>query len=187
MKLIILLLCVLSANGSTLHLVYVSIPGETFTTAEQQQALVSTQRAVDWWNIPTNIITSTLVLTQTDALTNFDWQRQRAVVSDDITIYVIDNSNSHRLLFGDSAGEAQEYYKIAAVVLYGLPGEKGLEATITHELGHILYHLDDQPQGLIDIMGDTATAYRMHFIGCASLAAMGKPCQTTYLPMLSTH
>lgn len=77
-----------------LNIVFVTPPGEEFTTEEQQQALTSIRAAASWW----------------------------------------------------------------------------------HDLSPIV----------TDIMGDTATAYHMRFVGCQSLAAMGRPCEKVYLPGMAS-
>ncbi len=182
----------LSAIGSVtcpIDIVYVQPAGESLTADEQQQALGAVRAAAEWWHdlspIPTAFstgVTSTLVLTATDPLASFAWLKARATVSERITVYVIDNSNSRRLLFGDSAGEAQDYYGVVAVVLYGLPGPEGLAATVAHELGHVAYGLDDLSPLTLDIMGDAAGSYARRFVGCESLAALGRPCVRVWLP-----
>lgn len=61
-------------------------------------------------------------------------------------------------------------------------------AILAHELGHVLYHLndlyDDGPCDPYDLMCAPETAYHADWLGCQSLAAIGGGCKTQYLPIV---
>lgn len=174
------------------HVVFVVPPGEHLTSEERASGVQSVTDATTWWQrhspIPTELaLTSTDVITLSgDVYTSLEWTRPYLRNANPaITIFIIDNTVSGRWLIGrDAVGESQDYYGVVWVVLRGLPGLDGLAATITHELGHVAYHLDDLPPGSVDIMRmPPTTAYHAGTVGCASLKALGQPCVRVYLPM----
>lgn len=187
--LIIALLLPPAPLARAVHVFIVEPTGEQQTAAEQTFVAASVVGAIDFWHTlaptPTELtVTDTHMITVTgDPLASLDWSRPYLTdASSDVTIFVIDTSTNHGRLLGFAAGEAQAYYGAVWAVLDGYPGPDGLAATLAHELGHVLYGLDDAPG--LDIMGYPVAAYHAHFIGCTSLAALGAPCRALYLPVV---
>lgn len=174
-----------------IHILFVVPTGETLTNAEQARGVAAVADAVAFWTehspIATDLrIRSTVVMTTTDAYTSLEWAGPLLRdANPEVTIFIIDNSASGKLLLGHSVGQAQDYYGAAWIVLDGFPGDDGLAAALAHELGHVVYGLDDLPAGPTDIMRMPPTAaYRAGWIGCESLAALGAPCVRFYVPMM---
>lgn len=182
--LIIALLIHIAPPDRCIRVVFVVPPGERLTNAEQAQAITAIAGGVAFWHADLPIQSTSVITIGVD--TSLEWSRpylhDDAV---DLTIFVIDNSTSGKLLPGGAVGQAQDYYGAIWVVLNGFPGPDGLAATIAHELGHVVYDLDDLPPGLTDIMSmPPTTAYRARFVGCTSLAQLERPCSYTYLPLV---
>lgn len=175
-----------------ISVVFVVPDGEQLTADEQATAMQSIASGAAFWQdhspIATSIpiVGSSVVTVTGDVYGSLEWAIPYLVDDNPgITVFVIDNSNSRRWLFGDAVGEAQDYYGAAWVVLDGIPGDDGLAAVVAHELGHVVYGLDDLPAGPRDMMRMPPTvAYRDGAIGCTSLAALGAPCQKVYLPFV---
>lgn len=152
-----------------------------------QADLASVRGAISFWEGRAQLqIVSTEVVTITDnPLASLEWSRPWLREDGSVTIFIIDNSDTHALLLGIAAGESQDYYGAIWVVTHGFPGEDGLAATLAHELGHVLFHLPDQTG--LDIMASPILPYERHFIGCKSLALLGTPCRRLYFPMVTSH
>lgn len=171
-------------------IIFVVPTGETLTNAEQARSFAAVADAATFWSAHSPIATdlrirSTVVMTATDAYTSLEWARPLLREGNpEVTIFIIDNSASGKLLLGHSVGQAQDYYGAAWVVQGGYPGDDGLAAALAHELGHVLYGLDDLSPGPTDIMRMPPTAaYHAGWIGCDSLARMGAPCTRFYVPL----
>lgn len=93
---------------------------------------------------------------------------------------------------GDPGTDAYALHRRGwAYIASGLPDEEWPH-TVAHELGHLLYDLNDlyltrDCGRTLDIMCASRTAYDAGTIGCVSLAALGRPCQRTYLPLLEAR
>lgn len=173
----------LQQSPCTVRLLLVVPAGEHLTTDErviyQQHAL----NAFVWWNVlaPTPM---TLTISKAEVIAPKgdiyhhlrDWSLPYLTEDADITVFLIDNSQSNALLFDDSGGESQPYYRAAWIVMNGVPDA---EAIIAHEVGHTRYGLEHpEPCTFPDIMcaSGYVQPYREHVIGCQSLAALGRPC-----------
>lgn len=174
-----------------IHVLFVIPTGETLTNAEQARGLAAVADAAVFWSthspIPADLqVRSTVVITTGDPYASLEWSRPYLHnANPDVTIFVIDNGASGRLLLGHSVGQAQDYYGAIWVVTQGYPGDDGLAAALAHELGHVLYGLNDLPPGPTDIMRMPPTAaYRAGWIGCDSLERLGAPCTRFYVPLL---
>lgn len=167
--------------------VFVEPPGEQFTGTMQAQAYADTAQALAWWEAlsptPTTLrITATRTMTVTS-----DVYATLPYFSGDLTIVIIDNQQSARLLDDRARGLANPSAGMVWVV-HGTGGIS-LQADIAHELGHAVYGLPDRYQTpgacvAMDIMCFRHDqAYAAHWIGCGSLADLGAPCRATYLPI----
>lgn len=193
MKLITILALVLSSIATpqpvqrAVSLVYVQPQGETFTDEERTRAYTTTDSALVWWqqlapNPVNTTITSEQMITITDTF-DIEWLTPYLIPDNpNITILIVDNSTSMRMLWGETAGQAQDYYGLI-VVVNTVPGD--LAAPIAHELGHVVYHLHDiRDNCTLDIMcySSVATAYNLRTLGCVSLEKLGGRCYRVYLP-----
>lgn len=182
----------LAQTPRQVRLILVVPAGESLTDQERTIYRVHAQAALDWWqqHAP-HPITHTLGVTEVitpDADVYHDlrsWSLPYLTENNPgMTLFLIDNSTSNALLFDDSGGESQDYYGAIWAVMHGVP-DSG--AVIAHEVGHVSYHLNHPAtcgNGTLDLMcyQGMVTAYRLGFIGCASLAALGAPCTDAYLP-----
>lgn len=176
------------------RLILVVPPGETLTAKEYTAYRAHAQAAIDWWaDVAPNPVAlplgdTEIITPDVDVYHNLrDWSMPYLVENNPgLTVFLIDNSASGQLLFGDSGGESQDYYGAIWAVMNDVPDP---EAIVTHEIGHVVYHLDHPAScgdGAIDIMCylGMVQAYRLHFVGCASLAALGASCAYTHLPLV---
>lgn len=174
------------------RIILVVPPGEMLTEAERADYRTYTQASFDWWqqHAPEPIVhtldTTEVITPNADVYHDLRWSMPYLIENNPgVTLFLIDNSESGRLLFNDSGGEAQPYYGAIWAVMNGVPS---VEAIITHEIGHVVYRLEHPKTcgAVLDIMCylGLVTAYRLGFIGCASLAALNAPCTYTYLPMV---
>jgi hypothetical protein len=177
-----------------IRLVFVQPRDETFTQEEQEQSITKLKDAASFWQdlspIPTRLdIASTELLTTTeDVYYTHEWYSPYLSSNDHtVTVFIIDNSESNQRIAGRATGRAYPDYGIVwAVLTTNLPN--GLPATLAHELGHVLYDLKDLYTGScnLDIMCNMVTAYRMRFISCESLEALGAPCKRIYMSIIGT-
>lgn len=186
-------LLISSATPRQVRVILVVPPGEMLTNQERIAYRAHAQAAFDWWQmhapepIPHILGITEVITPDTDVYHELrDWSMPYLVEGNpDVVLFLIDNSESLALLFDDSGGESQSYYGAIWVVMNGVPSA---EAIITHEIGHVSYYLGHPKEcgGAIDIMcyQSIVTAYRLGFIGCASLAALSSPCKYIYLPMV---
>lgn len=181
---ILALLIHLAPPERCIRVVFVVPPGEQLTNAEQAEAIAAVAGGVAFWHADLPIKSTSVITIAAD--TSLEWSRPYLHdASADLTLFIIDNSTNGKLLPNGAVGQAQDYYGAIWVVLHGFPGEGGLAATIAHELGHVVYGLDDLPPGLTDIMSMPPTvAYHAGFIGCTSLAAIEAPCHYSYMPLV---
>lgn len=181
-----LLLCVAPVERAA-RIVIVEPPGETYDAALGVQAAQATAGAAAWWHalspITTTVVISEtqVVTTSADVLADLDWMLPYLSDNGPLTIYVLDNRVSGRLLWGDAGGTGSSAYGGFVVVT---AGGGSLDARIAHELGHALYRLPDVRVCTGDIMCNPGYAYAARVIGCASLAGLGAPCKITYLPLI---
>lgn len=160
-------------------LIFVQPSGETFTEQEQQEAIHSTQAALDFWGIETEIRTQLISVDNPYGVPTWAVSSQ-----EDKRLYVVDNSESRALFFGNLSGYADHYHGFASVV-----NTSYLPATISHEFGHLWYNADDLYKipgacNQLDIMCDAYSAYNARVIGCQTLERIGRTCYKVYLPMV---
>jgi hypothetical protein len=168
----------------TILLYFVQPSGETFTQAEQQRAVQSITQAADWWHARRGDVFDIQVQGMIDPMFDpfVDWQQLQAAPRDKtIVVFVVDNSQGGRAL---QCGAVQALGCSTWHAVYLLNTDKPWIPA--HEIGHALYLLPDLNDG-IDIMNPWAAraAYEQDTIGCVSLAALGAPCNRTYLPLMS--
>lgn len=158
-------------------LIFVQPSGETFTEQEQQEARTATQAALDFWGIDATIETQIITVENPYGVPTWAVSSQ-----EDKRLYVIDNSESRALFFGNLSGYADHYHGFASVV-----NTSYLPATISHEFGHLWYDADDLYKipgacNQLDIMCDAYSAYNARVIGCQTLERIGRTCYKVYLP-----
>lgn len=160
-----------------LHVVFVQPVGEEFSQDEMIRSLDNIRGAISFWQelspIPITItISDTAIVTATDSIFNDIY-----LMSAWDTLYIVDNSSSGKYLFGDSDGWSTTS---AIYVVSSAPA-----STYAHEFGHYYFALAHQYQESIDIMSlAPEVAYQRNFIGCASLAELGKPCDKVHIPII---
>jgi len=159
-------------------LIFVQPTGETFTEQEQQEAINSTQAALDFWGIEAEIRTQFIAVDNPYGVPTWAVSSQ-----EDKRLYVVDNSESRSLFFGNLSGYADHYHGFASVV-----NTSYLPATISHEFGHLLFNADDlytipNACNQLDIMCDAQSAYNARVIGCQTLERIGRTCYKVYLPL----
>lgn len=182
-------------DSKTVRIYIVNSPGETMIASKFPAIQSDIERGLQFWSDlapdhPTfEIIGLTPIDRTEDVFHTLSWSVEYASDAD-LTVFVIANEQSRRLLFDDAAGEAQEFYRFAFAVEYGFPGANGFPATIAHESGHVLYSLPDLYRHCgtcpPDIMRWPVPAFDLYFIGCESLATLGSPCKTVSLPIIVT-
>lgn len=172
----ILLVPVNNIQQYSLHVVFVEPSGEEFSQDEMIRSMQYVQGAVSFWQelspIPMEInIVDTRVITASNSIFN-----DISSIQAWDTLYIIDNSLGGAYLFGDSDG----WSTTAAMYVVSSTGA----STYAHEFGHYYFALAHQYQESIDIMSLVPEfAYQRKFIGCASLAELGKPCQKIHIPI----
>lgn len=185
-QLLIILSLLTSPPTRPIHIIFVQPDGEQFTNEERVTAARAIADAAIFWSRYEDfeILSAQSITVTGDVYRDLSWSN--AYLSEGntgMTVFVIDNSNS-RIDLGGAAGAAQDYYGAVYVLLYGYPGEHGLAATLAHEMGHVQWHLPDEPRGRDDIMSSPpTTAYNHGFIGCHSLNAIGGWCHKTWMPL----
>jgi hypothetical protein len=197
-RLLIVLALVFSPAPSprTIRLVLIAPVGETVDMTAIQTAQQSVMGAASFWHDRAPFafelwIASTETITTTaDVYTRDIAWAMGLGDPQHITIVVVDNRVSRRqLLLGDAGGWAAPWANLAVVTLRQAVGLNALAAIIAHELGHVLFNLPDLydiPGACThtDIMCFYVAAYNTPAIGCASLAALGYPCQKVHMPTL---
>jgi hypothetical protein len=110
-----------------------------------------------------------------------EWSRPSWSGPPDVTLFVIDSPYS---LTGDAVGQSQTPMGIIWVLR--TDGE-AFEATVAHELGHVLYDLPHAYDAGADIMGLVPlAAYQVPMVGCASLERLGRPCARVFFPLVTS-
>jgi hypothetical protein len=175
-----------SQQARPIHIIYVEPPGAVWTAEEQAAARASVQRALDFWQhlapapLPLSIASARLITSTDDIYDQFDWSRPYFAGPPDLTLFLIDGATP---LLGQYTGQSQTPLGLIWV-LYS--GGADVEATLAHELGHVVYGLPHQYEEKVDIMGlAPLIAYQVPTIGCASLAALGRPCARVWLPLIA--
>lgn len=162
------------------------VNADSVSVSNETAALESLERALLWWYTlaPDPIAYEILPpkhITITSPYNPQTWLAAQLTFESDVTeVYIIANRNE--LLLQEYAGVAMPAYNALAVVEHSV---RGLDAALTHELGHVLYGLPDwtPQQCSIDIMCYSAKeAYEQNRVGCLSLAHLGKPCQKIFIP-----
>jgi hypothetical protein len=159
-----------------------SEPGP-FAHAEQDAARSSIAAAVVFWHdhaphpIPLVIADTRLITVAGDLAASVEWSRPDWTTPPDITIFVI---NTIRPLLGDSLAQSQTPLGL----VWAMRGDgETFAATIAHELGHVVYRLP-HAYGDEDIMSlAPIAAYARQWVGCTSLARLGRPCARVWLPL----
>jgi len=171
-------------SARMIRIVYVEPVGELFTVTEQVAARAGMQGAIDFWQalapnpVPLLIASERTITATGDIFDTFEWSRTYFAGPPDLTIFVIDSSHP---LMRDYLAQSQT----ALGLIWALRGAgDDFAATLAHELGHVVYglpHVYDET----GIMGlDPTWAYQHRWIGCASLAALGRSCHIVWLPVV---
>lgn len=172
------------------HIVYIQPSGETFTVEEQRLAYENVVNAAAFWQDLSPITTTLDIASNTQFVdmqhitTSFDVYSDptrllqiKEIWPHDLMVFVIDNSESYRFIYGQAQGIA---YSAGIWIV-----TSSSTAAYAHEYGHALYDLPHQFQSSLDIMGlDPIPAWQQHMIGCATLEYMGKPCYKVILPII---
>lgn len=176
---------------ASVSVIYIEPPSETLTTEEQAQATQALLGAFDYWQqlAPDPMlleITETRTITTAENLySTYAWTWPLSEGETDITIVVVDNSQSRQLFLSTAAGLADPLLGLVVVSTHGYSG--GLAAITAHELGHVVYGLADLDAPCSrDIMCKPSEAYARRTLGCISLAALGRPCSQVWLPVVQT-
>jgi hypothetical protein len=165
-----------------LYLFFVQPKGETFTEQEQQQAVQSTQAALDFWGIDAEIRTQIIYVDNPYSVPTWAVSSQS-----EKRLYIVDNSESGTQLLGNLAGYADFYHGFAVVV-----NGSYLPAVVAHEFGHLWYNAPDLYKipgacNQLDIMCDAQSAYNAGIIGCQTLERIGRTCYKVYLPLMKAQ
>jgi len=179
----------------SIRLVVVQPPNETVDAVAIQTAQQAVVGANAFWHdrapfvVDLALASTEVLTTEADVYGDTAWSAGLASTEvSRITIVVIDNRNSGKLLFAHRGGWAQPWNALAVVLLHPVVGQNALPAMIAHELGHVLFDLPDLypiPGACAhtDIMCYQVAAYNMPAIGCTSLATLGYPCQRVNMPL----
>lgn len=181
------------------NIVHVQPPRETFTQSEKDHVVESVHAAFDFWHdyLPTPVLQEERDLQiqkepYLSVITEWCNCSFTHEITDTLTIFVVDNSNS-RASLGGIAGYPSEYFSFMVVLLDSNPSL--LSAQIAHELGHIYFNLPDfyktDTCQQIDIMCYPNPAFKQKFIGCLSLQhlaelSLSSPCKRIYLPSVTS-
>lgn len=191
LALILALALILPPAPPTVTILLVSPPGETWTPDEQERAVSATMDALAWWtrnspvSVPGFVLGAASIITPADfSYTNFAWERPYYHhPTNNLTVFVIDNSSSHRTMAG-ALGWAQVPCKAITVLLSGSQDE--LASVIAHEYGHAILDLDHAPLGAFDIMAPSPSSepYHTNTVGYSTRKALGEVFQITRLAMV---
>lgn len=170
-----------------IQLIYVEPPGAVWTAEERAAAAAGVQAALDYWQelapepAPLAITSARVITTTADIYQQLEWSRPYVAGPPELTIFLIDGTAP---LLGTSLAQSQTPLGL----IWVLRGEgDDFAATIAHELGHVIYELPHQYQDAGDIMGFVPTAaYQARRVGCPSLAALGRPCASVWLPLIGS-
>lgn len=177
----------------TAHVFFVQPWQEHFSPEEQEAALLGIERAFAFWKKngyepAIHIQPHGVVIPSSDPYSTLVSQwfgSPAALPADSLTILVVDNETSGSFFFSHSAAYSQDYYQLIVSTHYPLAANsEAYEAALAHELGHVLYHLPDLYDGAcsFDIMCFPLLPYGQGFVGCDSLAYLGRPCTRLFLP-----
>ncbi len=191
---VLLLLLLLPAPVQrSVRLIVVQPPYETVDAAAVWAAQQGVIDAAAFWRsrapftVDLLLVETSIITTEIDVFSGTEWSIGLADPND-VTIVIIDNRNSGKLLFTRQGGWAQPWNALAVVLLRHVVGLNALPAMIAHELGHVLFDLPDLYAipgacSMPDIMCYQVVAYNAPTIGCVSLALLGAPCKRVYLPV----
>jgi hypothetical protein len=194
---IALLLCLrllpTAAQASPYHvnILLVTPPGESWTHDEHARAIGATLDATAWWSrnspkAPAFELGWTVTITPTDfSYSDFTWQRPYyQYPTDDLTVFVIDNSASHKTM-GGAVGWAQVPCKAITALLGS--SRDGLGFVLAHEYGHAVLDLEHAPLGAFDIMAPAAAqeTYRTNTVGYNTRLALGETFRHVYLGLIT--
>jgi hypothetical protein len=167
-----------------IHIVYVEPPGAVWTAQERTEARAGVLAALDFWQqlapapIPLAITSERTITTTGDIYAQLTWSRPYWQPPG-LTVFLIDGN---AWILGTSLAQSQT--PLGLIWALRASGDD-FAATIAHELGHVVYELPHQYQDGNDIMGFAVTAaYQAGRIGCASLAELGRPCVSVWLPLI---
>jgi hypothetical protein len=152
-----------------------------FTPAEQAEALARTQRALDFWSAraPAPVYAEAQLAAALAAPADLSAWMASLGGHERPTVYIVKAPPYPASPLRPWASYALRY----ALMTYDFP--LGAEATLAHELGHLIYDLEDTyPCGETDMMCNQKSAYRLGRLGCATLAQLGGACQYVALPMM---
>lgn len=167
----------------------VSPPGESWTPAEQARGVAAVMDAAAWWTrnskvaVPNFALGSTQVITPSDfSYSVFTWEQPYyRMPPAGLTVFVIDNSSSHKTMDG-AIGWAQVPCQAITILLRDNQTE--LAAVAAHEYGHAVLGLGHAPLGTADIMAPSLplAAYQTNTIGYYTRSAMGEQFNKVYIP-----
>lgn len=176
---------------------FVQPDNEIFTQEEQAASIVGIRNAYSFWQ--TNGYTKTIEIDTTGMLYPktspystllTEWYDTPLIEDNPITtIFIVNNKTTQSKLF-TSEGYNQEYYNIIVALLYPFgETQTHFESVLAHELGHNLYHLPDlyYTKCSNDIMCRPYYPYQRGFVGCKSLAYIGRPCTLYYVPLIMSR
>jgi hypothetical protein len=151
-----------------------------FMPAEQAEALARTQRALDFWSAraPAPIPAEAQLGATLAAPADLGAWMASLGGHEAPTVYIVKAPPYPATPLRPWASYVLRY----ALMTYDFP--LGAEATLAHELGHLIYNLrDTYPCGETDMMCNQKSAYP-HRLGCATLAQLGGACWRVGLPMV---
>jgi len=168
-------------------IVWVDQPGVSWDASARDVARADIDAALAWWqrqdvgSIP--LVTAERTITVDDPFDTPGWMRPYVTwESATLEIYMVANPRGQRLLHGRYLGMAADGYH----AMFAVGGTPYTAAIVAHELGHVLFGLDDLPLTTPDLMGNAIGAYRAGGIGCQSRAALGQPCTPrVWLPVVA--
>lgn len=164
-------------------------PADDWTAARATVALAAVDEALAWWaarlpDQPPPPRRPEVSTRQVEPYLLSDPRRWLPPPTGDLVVYVVSTPPGSPLqLFDGHSGFGPERQAVALE----RPMLGPLAALLAHEIGHAWYGLGhpDVDAEQLDIMGTAyRTAYTMGTVGCASLAALGRPCARVALALL---
>lgn len=176
--------------------VYLAVPpDETIAPDDETRAATIVHDALAWWSAhtpkqPTFTVDALRVVSMPRPGSDGWLQDIPVHPPDGVAVWLYVNHDPFYLIPGNGRDVIGTVYGSNALVVLDprqLPWTP--QSTVAHELGHILYNLPDWyrtdptcTRGM-DLMCNAEAAYVHGWLGCRSLAWIGSPCKTTYLPL----
>jgi len=196
-----------SAEAYKVNIFLVSPPNETWTNEEITRAVGATLDATSWWSrnskiaLPAFELGFTKIITPTDfsyAVNNWERPYQQYTLTS-LTVFIIDNSNTHGTLGYGIMGLSSPAMRVITVTSDGANNNQdGLAFVIAHEYGHAWLNLNFNPDptawdikehapvGSFDIMAPSPSlaTYLENNIGYYTRVTMGETFKKSYLPLI---